>query len=157
MPDSQEQPDIKPETCNMCVASVQTHTYHRSIGITCKLSGMKKDTASSPVKMQRHVMTSPIKNRVSKSETLTGNNTLSTLSDKECDFKGNDKANACESDHIPSASDSDGSMASASVLIDTFLSEKPKMYTGICDKWHSNILQFLFQNQASVQEILSLP
>jgi hypothetical protein len=63
------------------------------IGITCKLSGMRKDTACSPVKMQRHVMTSPIKIRVSKSEAVTGNNTLPTLSDSECDFKG-DRANA---------------------------------------------------------------
>jgi hypothetical protein len=40
-----------------------------------------------------------------------------------------DKANACKSDYIPSASDSDESMASASVLIDKFISKKPKMYT----------------------------
>jgi hypothetical protein len=84
-------------------------------------------------------MTSPIKIRVSKSEAATGNNTFPTFSDSECDFKCDDK----ELDCIPSASDSNESMASASVLIDKFISKNPTMYTSICDKWYSNILTLL--------------
>jgi hypothetical protein len=54
-------------------------------------------------------MTSQIKIGVSKSEAVLGNNTLPRLFNSDCDFKSDDKANACQSDYIRSTSDSDES------------------------------------------------